>query len=131
MGIVKRLLGICETKPPRNSGSWDFQSGKLTLDLARLPELQSAGAAVRLEGASLPERVLVVRGEDERLYAFRNRCAHAGRRLDAVGGDRVQCCSVGKSLFDLQGERHGGSAKKAIHTYAVEQDGEKAVITLD
>ena len=48
-GIWQRLLGIPETKEPKNENSWTYHSGELTVHLDRLPELKDPGSAVRLE----------------------------------------------------------------------------------
>ena len=80
---------------------------------------------LRAEGKNLRERVLVVKGDDGQYYALRNRCTHAGRRLDPIpGSQQVQCCSIGRSTYDCDGNRLSGSAKEALLTYAVTtQDG--------
>ena len=129
--IFQRLLGICATKQPVNEDCWVFENGRIIVSLARAPELAGRGGAMRLEKKNLPERVLVVHGDDGEYYAFRNRCAHAKRRLDPLpGSQRVQCCSVGKSTFDYEGKRVSGPAKKSIDSYAVSVEGDKLVITL-
>ena len=120
MGILKRLFGICDTKPPVDSGGWSWNNGKLEIDLERTGELSSKGGAVRLEGGGLPNRVLVLRGEDEKLHAFSNKCTHGGRRLDPLPGQsKVRCCSVGKSTFDYEGKVFSGTTQGDVHTYPV------------
>jgi nitrite reductase/ring-hydroxylating ferredoxin subunit len=131
MGIFKRLLGICDTQPPTDSGCWSFEGGLVTIDLSRVPELKNAGGAVRFEGNGLPERVLVLKGSDGKYHAFRNKCTHAGRRLDpAGGGSEVCCCSVGKSTFDFEGKNISGSAKNPATVYKVEEDSGKLIVQL-
>jgi nitrite reductase/ring-hydroxylating ferredoxin subunit len=127
--IFQRILGICVTKPPSDDGCWTFENGTVTVDLPRAPELNEKGGAIRLEKKGLPNRMLVVRGDDEGYYAFRNKCAHAGRRMDPVPGTNyVQCCSVGKSTFEHDGKRVSGSSKKDIEAYTVTVEGERLVI---
>lgn len=129
--IFQRILGICVTKPPADEGCWTYQNGKVTVDLARAPELSKKNGAVRLEKKGLPERVLVVHGDDDKYHAFRNKCAHAKRRMDLIpDAGRIQCCSVGKSTFDYEGTRISGSAKKDIEVYPVTIEGEKLVIPI-
>lgn len=130
MGIIKRLLGICATQLPVNAGCWTYAGGKLEVSLDKAPELSQKGGAVRLEGPSLPKRVLVVHGQDGQFHAFPNRCTHIGhRRIDPVPGeDKIRCCSVGKSTFDYSGKRLSGSAKESLVPLAVESDGSKLVI---
>jgi len=130
--IFQRIFGISATPKPQNSGCWSYSDGKLTIDLGIAPELKKAGSAIRLEGGSLPQRVLVFFGEDEKFHAFRNRCTHLGhRRLDFVPNtNTVQCCSVNKSTYDFDGKKVYGPAPDPIISYPTETDGDKLVITI-
>ena len=120
--------------PPRNSsdeGCWTFDDEKIVVDLARVSELSSGNKAVRFEAKTLPERVLIIQGDDGQYYAFQNRCTHGKRRLDPMPGmQQVQCCSIGKSIYDYNGKIISGSAKDDIRTYPVITDNGKLVITL-
>ncbi len=119
--IWQRILGISATSKPENPDSWSYDAGTLTIQLNQAPELMKAGTALRFEGKGLPQRVLVVFGEDEQYRAFHNRCTHLGhRRLDYVPGtDTVQCCSVNKSTYTFEGEKIHGPTPKPITTYPV------------
>ncbi len=131
MGFLKRLLGICRTQPPADPDCWKPGNGKIEVDLARAAELGEPGAAIRLEGGGLADRVLVLKAEDGAFHAFVNKCSHAGRRLDPLpGAPLVECCSVGKSRYDYSGERISGSAKKAIKPLQVEEQEGKLIISL-
>jgi nitrite reductase/ring-hydroxylating ferredoxin subunit len=129
--IFQRVFGICATKLPSDDGCWTVENGRIIVDLARAPELDHPNAGIRLEKKHLPERVLIIRGDDGEYYAFRNRCTHGKRRLDPVPGTlRVQCCSVGKSTFDYSGTRLSGPAKEPLYTYAVIVEDGKLLIAL-
>ena len=130
--IFKRILGIPATSRPGDPGCWSYSDGKLTVDLKRVPELEKPGGAIRLEGGNLPERILVVYGEDEKLRVFRNRCTHVGhRRLDPVPGTAtVQCCSVNKSTYDFEGTKVYGPAPDPIITYPSSSEGDELVATI-
>ena len=131
MGFLKRLLGICRTTPPADPDCWKPGDGKIEVNLAQAVELGKPGAAIRLEGSGLDDRVLVLKAEDGAFHAFVNKCTHAGRRLDPLpGAPLVECCSVGKSRFDYSGERLSGSAKKAIRPLQVEEQEGKLIISL-
>jgi len=131
MGIFSRIFGIPKTKPPQDPRCWQYSDGRLTVDLGRAGELSEKGGAVRIEGGGLPHRVLVIHGRDDNFHAFINRCTHAGRRLDPLPGrSEVQCCSVGKSTFDYQGDLMGGSAKEPIKTLALENKDGRLVVKL-
>lgn len=125
MKLIKRILGICETRQPSDAESWRYENGRITARLSRLPELGRPGGAVRLEGGGLPRRVLLVHGTDGRFHAVANRCTHMGRRLDPLPGkDRIECCSVSKSTFTYEGGPVSGAAKTPLETFSVEVDGD-------
>ena len=123
MGIISRILGISKTKPPENPGCWAYRDGRIELKLAETPELSVPGGAVRLEGRGLPMRVLVFLGKGGKYFAFQNRCTHAGRRLDPLPSlDQVQCCSVNKTTFTLDGQVVSGAGKQNAVPLPVSHD---------
>jgi nitrite reductase/ring-hydroxylating ferredoxin subunit len=125
----QRLFGIPATKPPADGGCWTYSNGRLLIDLSRVPELSNPGGAIRMEGSNLPDRILVVYGEDEKFRAFRNRCRHMGRRLDPVPGTlNVQCCSISKSTYGYEGNVVYGPAKGPVEVLAVQHTNGKLVI---
>ena len=130
--IFQRIFGIPATPRFQNSDCWSFSGGKLTVDLKKVPELGKPGGAIRLEGGNLPQRVLVVHGEDKQYHVFQNRCTHMGhRRLDPVPGtNTVQCCSVGKSTYDFEGKNVHGPAPDPIHAYPASVEGDKLIATI-
>ena len=132
MGFFKRLLGICST-PLASDDAWVVNDSKVTLDLRRVGCLAKSGGAVRLEGPGLKYRILVIRGDDGKFHAFRNRCSHAGhRRLDPVPGEGIiRCCSIGQSEFDYDGKRLAGSASDPIQPLTVTVETHTLNISLD
>lgn len=129
--IFQRILGICATKQPSDEDCWMFENGKIIVDLARAPELGRRNGAIRLEKKNLPERVLVIQGDDGEYYAFKNRCTHGKRRLDPMPAiQQVQCCSIGKSTFDYGGKKISGPAKEDIDTYIMTVEDGKLLIAL-
>ena len=132
MGVFSRILGICKTKRPLDSGSWKMEGNEVHLDLSRAPELAAADGALRLEGGGLPFRVLVIRGKVGGFYAYRNKCTHMGRRLDPVpGANQLECCSVSRSTFNLDGRAVHGPAKDHVSVLALEEKGKTLIIYLD
>jgi nitrite reductase/ring-hydroxylating ferredoxin subunit len=130
-GFFQRLFGIPATQKPTDDAGWQFAGGVVTIDLNQVPELGKSGGAVRLEGRGLPERVLVVHGDDGVYRAFHNRCRHMGRRLDPVpGAGTVQCCSVSKATYDYEGAVVHGPAKGPVKWYPVSQEGETLRVTI-
>jgi nitrite reductase/ring-hydroxylating ferredoxin subunit len=132
MKFLKRILGICETRPPSAEGCWTYRDRTVTLQLSRVPELGVPGGAVRLEGGGLPGKILVVHGTDGAFHAFANRCTHMGRRLDPLPGkDRIECCSVSKSTFTYAGDPVSGAAKTPVKTYPALAEGDELNISLE
>jgi len=131
MKLLKRILGICETPQPSDSGGWSYAEGILSVQLERMPELRRPGGAVRLEGGGLPRRILVVRGIEGAFHAFSNRCTHMGRRLDPLFREgRLECCSVSRSTFTYTGEPVSGAAKTSLETFSVMTEGDALRIPL-
>lgn len=130
--FFQRILGLPKTKTPALAECWNYDKGKLVIDLKKVPELQKPGGAMRLEGKNLPARVLVIFSEDAIYRAYRNQCTHFGhRRLDPVPGtNTVQCCSINKSTFDSGGKTIFGPAPHSIHCYPTEKVEEKLIVTV-
>ena len=120
MGLFAKIFGICKTNPPEDAGCWKYSGKKIEIETARTPELSKPGGAIRLEGKGLDKRVLVFSGQDNNLYALKNRCTHiGGRRLDPVidpsgSGFQIRCCSVMGSIYDIEGNKISGPAKKPL-----------------
>ncbi len=130
--IFQRIFGVSETKKPEMADCWNYEDGKLVINLNEASELRVPGGAIRLEGDNLPARVLVVCGENGEYRAYRNQCTHFGhRRLDPVPGtNTVQCCSINKSTFDSDGNQVFGPAPHSIKSYPVEKNQDKLSILI-
>ncbi len=133
MNFFFRLLGICRTPIPSDAECWSFADNRVTIDLARAKELGQNGGALRLEGKGLPQRVLIFRGDDGKLYACKNKCTHmGGRRVDPLPGTHsIECCSVSKSTYDYSGNVMKGPAPDPLTLYPVDTTEEKAVIRME
>ena len=130
--LFDRLKGEPLTQPPQITEAWSTADAVLTLDLSRLPELETLGGAVRIEGEALADPVLVVQGEDGEFYAFKNVCMHGGRMLDPLQGTlTIQCCSMSKSTYDYDGNVLSGPAKGPLTRYALARDGAQLKIQLE
>jgi len=128
--FFQRLLGRPATPLPENNNFWSFNNGIITLDLGQAPKLAKPGGAVRLEG-DIPNKLLVVHGEDGQYLAFDNKCTHLGRCIDPVPGTQaVQCCSINASTFDYQGNVIEGPAKSPLAMHPVTIKEGKLVIKI-
>ncbi|HOP64433.1 MAG TPA: Rieske 2Fe-2S domain-containing protein [Spirochaetota bacterium] len=118
--VFQRIFGISASKVA-SSDSWSFDGSVLRIDPGRLPEISASGGGVRIEGKGLPDRFLLLHGRDGDYHLFSNRCRHGGRRLDP-DGDGLQCCSLGKSAYDINGTVRSGPAKKNLKKYAIRRE---------
>jgi nitrite reductase/ring-hydroxylating ferredoxin subunit len=130
MSIFKAILGICETKPLADN-AWEASNGTATVDLKAAAVLADKGGAAYLKGKGLAKPVLVLRGDDGRLYAYQDRCTHGGRKIDPLPGEgKLKCCSVNHSTFDYEGKPLSGPAKHNITRYETEESADRLVIKL-
>ena len=75
--------------------------------------------------------MLVFRGEDGAWHAYRNRCGHAGRRLDPVPGtETMQCCSVNAATYGYDCHKIEGPGRRPVISFPVREDNGKLHITL-
>jgi nitrite reductase/ring-hydroxylating ferredoxin subunit len=129
--LFQRAFGRCATPEPSDRNCWELVNDQLRIDLKRAPELSTPGGAVRLEGRSLPFRVLIVFSEPGEFRACVNSCTHGGRRLDPVPGtETVQCCSVGKTTFNAKGEVIYGPGKSDLKRLPLEMENDRLVVSL-
>jgi hypothetical protein len=118
--IIQRLFCVTISPEPSEPGCWSLSGDQLVLELARVPELQSRGRSLRLEGDKLPDRILVIHAEDGTFHAFRNRCACGGFRIDPVPGQaEVRCCTPMQSTYDFTGKPTGPHPNKDVDVLAV------------
>lgn len=131
MGFLGRIFGICHTPLLADASAWRLDGSTLEVDLAKVPALADAGSAVRLEGGTLPVRVVLLHGVDGTWHAYENRCTHMGRRIDPVpGAAQLECCSVGKSTWDYEGRRVAGSATEELKVFPAEREGDTLRVEL-
>jgi nitrite reductase/ring-hydroxylating ferredoxin subunit len=133
MGLIKRILGISQTKKPGDEQCWTYSNGNIEVAWARAPELQKPCGAIRLEGRDLPERVLVIFGIDGQYHAVRNKCTDImGRRIDpVVGKAALKCRCLPRSTFDYTGNPMAGPANESLKTYPIKVHKCKMIIHLD
>lgn len=128
-GFVNRVRGKPQTGLPIIENAWTYSDGTLSLDLEKLPELKELGGAVRIEGAMLPDPILIVNGYDQQYHGFKNACTHGGRKIDPVTGRmKLRCCSVGKSIFDYEGNVLSGPAKGPLTKFPLTVDRTRILI---
>ena len=124
-------MGIPLTDEPENPNAWTYAEQIVTVSLSQIPELTPTGSAVRIEGESLPQSLLVVHGDDNNYYAYKNACTHAGRKIDPIAGTlTLECCSASGSTFDYDGNVLSGPASAPLTLYPVTVNAGELVIDL-
>jgi nitrite reductase/ring-hydroxylating ferredoxin subunit len=132
LSFVDRLMGRPLTDLPQLESAWIKEGDTLMLDLSKLPELDSLGGAVRIEGEALQDPILVFMGGDGSYYAFKNVCTHAGRMIDPVAGTlTLECCSASRSTYDYHGNVISGPAKEPLTNFPLENQDEQLIIDLN
>jgi len=103
--------------------------GKVSVEVARYPELAQEGGAiaVRVPGQKTP--ILLVHPSAERFAAFAYLCPHAGCPLGFSGGDIV--CPCHASRFDLSGAVLNPPARQALQTYPVRFNATSGDLVID
>jgi nitrite reductase/ring-hydroxylating ferredoxin subunit len=130
MSIFKAILGICDTKP-LGGNLWSLEENRVRVKLSQIPEPLVKGDTVYLKGVGLVKPILLLGTGDDQYLAFENRCPHAGRKIDPIPGEeKLRCCSIGHSEFDLEGNVIKGRAKDKLKQYAVEKSDGDLIITL-
>jgi len=117
-GIYKSICGICETER-LDSALWSVEGETLMVKVGEVPQLAEKDGAVYVQGEGLATPVLVVKTGDGEFAAFENRCTHLPhRKLDPVPGeDRLRCCSISHSRFDMEGKPVSGPGTEPIMRY--------------
>jgi hypothetical protein len=96
MSIFKAILGICDTKP-LSGNLWSLEENRVRVKLSQIPEPLVKGDTVYLKGVGLVKR----------------------RKIDPIPGEeKLRCCSIGHSEFDLEGNVIKGRAKDKLKQYA-------------
>lgn len=94
--------------------------GRITLELARYPDLARPGGAVRARAPGLAEPVLLVHAQDGTFAAMASTCTHQGCPVGFARGEVV--CPCHGSTFDLQGRVTNPPAVQGLAPYGAFHD---------
>jgi nitrite reductase/ring-hydroxylating ferredoxin subunit len=131
LSLFKAIAGICNT-PPLEPGAWKVDGNRLIISAEGLQKVEQPGAAVYMAGNSLSRPVLLIRTNEGKLRAYTSVCTHAKRKLDYFPAEnKLRCCSVNHSTFDLNGQKLTGPAKGNITEYKLNQEADKLFIFLE
>ena len=102
------------------------RNGRIQLQTAAHPELQSAGGGIALNADGLPRAVLLVNVDGTRFRAFSSMCTHLGCSV-RLSGAFLRCPCHG-STYDLEGRVVRGPAQRALATFETEES--NGVVTI-
>jgi len=123
--VYQRLFCVPATPLAPEGGGWRFEEGVLHVNLKETPGLAEPDTALRFESEALPDRILVLHGTDGTFHAYSNHCACGGFRVDPVPAEqKIRCCTLMQSTYDLNGKFLKGTAKKDLTLYAVSVEGD-------
>jgi len=90
---------------PTEPGCYEVDGDRVSISLSRTPVLGQPGGAMRIEDERLPDRIIIVHGQDGEFQCYRNRCACGGFRIDPVPGEeRMRCVTPMQSTYEQDGK---------------------------
>jgi nitrite reductase/ring-hydroxylating ferredoxin subunit len=123
---------LCCTTPALAPAGIAFDSGKVTIDLARVPDLRRIGAAFSIidEGRKLNLILIHVR---RGIYVAMDRtCTHGGAQCTYnPARHTLQCTSLNHAEYDLRGTLLHGRTHGNIRAYETKASGATVQIRLE
>jgi len=130
-------LGGCATlagksaMPMPPASSYRIEETELFIDLAKTPDLQGIGGAVKYAFPALGEehKVIVARTGENVFVALPDRCSHGSRELNYLHDEDIfRCSSFGRSRFATDGTVQKGPAKSDLSAFPVARKGQALVV---
>ncbi len=109
--------GISET-PAAQPDAIAYDGAVLSIDLATEPMLQQIGGAVKVRNADMPDGLIIARVAENQYAVASLLCTHRGVELEYDHDKaRFRCPSLGSSVFNLEGVRESGMARRPLNSY--------------
>ncbi len=99
-------------------------TNKATLTEAQEKEIQASGFVIARLGS---DRVIVLKGKDQKLRALSAKCTHEGCTVQFVKADGIVWCACHNGKFALDGRVISGPPPRPLAAYNVEGDLKGAV----
>ncbi len=123
---------LCCTTPALSDESVTFADGRITVNLARVPELRRTGAAFSIVDQSRGINIILIHARRGGYVAMDRSCTHGGAQCTYNPKRRtVQCTSLNHAEYDLHGTLLHGRTHGNLRTYATEALGSTLVIELE
>jgi nitrite reductase/ring-hydroxylating ferredoxin subunit len=126
------LPPLCCTSQALPAASFAIASGKLTVDLARAPELRRTGMAFKIVDEARKINLLLIHDERGHFVAMDRTCTHGGA-MCTYNPKRhtLQCTSLNHAEYDLRGTLLHGRTHGDIRTYPAKSSGLTVEIMLE
>jgi Rieske Fe-S protein len=123
---------VCCRTPSLPPVSVAFETGKITVDLTRVPELLLRNAAYSVTDEGRKINVIVIHAERGHYIAMDRSCTHGGAQCTYNPKRRtLQCTSLNHAEYDLRGTLLHGRTHGNLRTYKTEKSGSTVVIWLE
>jgi nitrite reductase/ring-hydroxylating ferredoxin subunit len=126
------LPPLCCTSQALPASSVAITSGKITVDLARAPELRRTSAAFKVVDEARKINLLLIHDVRGRFVAMDRACTHGGA-MCTYNPKRhtLQCTSLNHAEYDMRGTLLHGRTHGNIRTYPTKSSGSIVEIMLD
>jgi nitrite reductase/ring-hydroxylating ferredoxin subunit len=126
------LPPLCCTSQALPSSSVAFEPGKITVELARVPELRRAGAAFTIVDEGRKINFLLIHAEGGHYVAMDRTCTHGGAQCTYnPKRHTLQCTSLNHAEYDLRGTLLHGRTHGNLRTYETKSSGSIVEIMLE
>jgi len=124
-------LGGCATftkignTPPIPEGAYSFEveTGRVNVDLVKVPQLAASGGSVKIRDSALPEPLIIARTGERTYVVATIECPHRGVEVEyQPEKGEFECASLGSSQFATDGSRLGGPAKQPLRVFRTSFD---------
>ena len=129
---VTAIPPLCCTTQALPQASVAFEPGKITVDLARAPELRRAGAAFSIVEEGRKINLILIHAERAHYIAMERTCTHGGA-MCTYNPKRhtLQCTSLNHAEYDMRGTLLHGRTHGNLRTYETTTRGSIVEIKLE
>ena len=129
---VTGIPPLCCTSQALPAACLVFEPGRITVELARVPELRRTGAAFRVVDESRKINLLLIHAGHGRYVAMDRACTHGGAQCTYnPKRHTIQCTSLNHAEYDLQGTLLHGRTHGNLRTYETKSSSSTVEITLE
>ncbi len=129
---VAGIPPLCCTTQGLPPESVTLGNGRITVDLARVPELRRAGAAFRIVDTERKVNLILIHAGRGSYVAMDRSCTHGGAQCTYnPKRHTVQCTSLNHAEYDLGGRLLHGRTHGDLRTYPVQASGSMLEIALE